>query len=84
MGGGGSGPHSPKGSGGGGVGKGGEPGVDYSATTLPFNKDEYKALTQGVADLESHGKYDITGGAGGKYTGRYQMGPTEIKRAPKN
>jgi hypothetical protein len=81
SGGGGSGPHSPKSSSGGGVGKGGAPGVDYNATTLPFSKDEYKALTQGVADLESGGKYDISGGAGGHYHGRYQMGQTEIRES---
>jgi hypothetical protein len=48
---------------------------------LPFNKEQYKALTQGVADLESGGKYDIAGGAGGRYLGRYQMGPAEIKQS---
>lgn len=45
---------------------------------LGVNQQQYNAFKQGVADIEG-ARYNQMGGAGGRYAGRYQMGPGEIK-----
>ena len=41
---------------------------------MGFGKEDFAIYRDVVANIESKGKYDIQGGAGGMYAGRYQMG----------
>jgi hypothetical protein len=60
-------------------------GVDAKeATDAGFTAKQWDAYRLGVTDLESKGKgYDIAGGAGGHYLGKYQIGHAEIAGAAK-
>ena len=42
--------------------------------SMGFSKSEFDTFRSVVARIESGGKYDIKGGSGGKYDGRYQLG----------
>jgi hypothetical protein len=59
----------------------GEPGIPYGAGSLTkeagISQEQYDAFREGVTDLEGKA-YGHMGGAGGRYAGRYQMGPSEI------
>ena len=69
------------GSAGGDHGTAGPPGVDYNAKSaqeqMGISKAEWDAFREGVTDIEGK-RYDRMGGGGGKYAGRYQMGPPEV------
>lgn len=43
-------------------------------SAMGFSKEDFALFRDVVANIESKGKYDIQGGAGGMYAGRYQMG----------
>jgi uncharacterized membrane protein YgcG len=63
------------GDGGGGGGQAGgavEPSSIYSK--MGFTKEDWDLFRNTVAKIESGGRYDIAGGSGGHYDGRYQMG----------
>lgn len=59
-------------------GKSGVPGVPYAAgeatSALETDQAHYEAFRNTVAQIESGGKYNIMGGAGGHFAGRYQLG----------
>ena len=59
----------------------GESGVPYSAGSITkemaITQAQYDAFREGVTDIEGK-EYGHMGGAGGRYAGRYQMGPGEI------
>jgi hypothetical protein len=64
----------------GGIGGGASSGVDYRATSMlgaGFTQAQYDAFRAGIRDIEG-GNYGRMGGAGGRYAGAYQMGPSEI------
>jgi hypothetical protein len=46
---------------------------------LGLSPDQYDIFRSRIAGIESKGKYDIIGGAGNLYTGKYQFGATEIR-----
>ena len=54
------------------------PGVPYTAgeatSALSTNQAHYDTFRNTVAQIESGGKYNIMGGAGGHFAGRYQLG----------
>jgi hypothetical protein len=54
------------------------PGVPYTAgeatSALRTDQATYDAFRNTVAQIESGGKYNIMGGAGGHFAGRYQLG----------
>ena len=62
-------------------GSSGPTGIDYSAKSaqeqMKISKSEWDAYREGVTDIEGK-RYDRMGGGGGRYAGRYQMGPAEI------
>ena len=59
----------------------GPSGVPYAAQGategMGITQKEWDAFREGVTDIEGK-RYDRMGGAGGRYAGRYQMGPAEI------
>jgi hypothetical protein len=59
----------------------GPTGVPYDATSMTtgtgFSAEQYGAFKEGLTDIEGK-RYDRMGGAGGRFAGRYQMGPAEI------
>ena len=61
--------------------KSGPEGIPYDATNLKdavgINDAQYSAFREGLTDLEGK-RYGQVGGAGGRYSGRYQFGPNEI------
>ena len=86
-GGGGSGGHGHWGGaarGAGGGKQGGDNGVPYVARSMTdgtgISQAQYDAFRAGIRDIEG-GKYGSMGGAGGRYAGAYQMGPSEIREA---
>jgi len=48
--------------------------ADQKVSQMGFKKEDFSLFRDVVANIESKGKYDIQGGAGGMYAGRYQMG----------
>ena len=62
----------------------GEDGVPYVARSMTdgtgISQAQYDAFRAGIRDIEG-GKYGIMGGAGGRYAGAYQMGPSEIRES---
>jgi hypothetical protein len=54
------------------------PGVPYQAgalqTALRITPAQYDAFRNSVAGIESGGRYDLVGGSGGHFVGRYQLG----------
>lgn len=59
----------------------GEPGVAYGAGSITnemgISQSQYDAFREGVTDIEGK-EYGHMGGGGGRYAGRYQLGPAEI------
>ena len=45
-----------------------------------ISQAQYDAFRAGIRDIEG-GKYGVMGGAGGRYAGAYQMGPSEIRES---
>jgi hypothetical protein len=45
--------------------------------SMGITSGQYSAFREGIARIE-HARYNQMGGAGDRYAGRYQMGPTEI------
>ena len=43
-------------------------------TSMGFSAEDWELFRNTVAQIESGGKYDIAGGSGGHYDGRYQLG----------
>lgn len=41
---------------------------------MPFSKEEWNLYRNSLASIESNGKYNIFGGSGNHYDGRYQLG----------
>ncbi|GBR71010.1 phage tail tape measure protein [Gluconobacter kanchanaburiensis] len=64
-----------------GLNKGESGAVDRLRARGAFGPDPFGAFARSVAGIESHGRYDIMGGAGGKYAGKYQMGAGAIQDA---
>ena len=62
----------------------GEDGVPYVARSMTdgtgISQAQYDAFRAGIRDIEG-GKYGVMGGAGGRYAGAYQMGPSEIRKS---
>lgn len=62
--------------------KRGPDGIPYEAKTLNeglgITPKQYDAYREGLTDIEGK-NYAQKGGAGGKYSGRYQFGPAEIR-----
>ena len=62
----------------------GEDGVPYVARSMTdgtgISQAQYDAFRAGIRDIEG-GKYGVMGGAGGRYAGAYQMGPSEIRES---
>ena len=62
----------------------GEDGVPYVARSMTdgtgISQAQYDAFRAGIRDIEG-GKYGFMGGAGGRYAGAYQMGPSEIRES---
>ncbi|HSR77154.1 MAG TPA: M15 family metallopeptidase, partial [Xanthobacteraceae bacterium] len=58
------------------------PAVPYTPTTLTsavgVTPQHYQGFREAIAGIESGGRYSLKGGAGDKYSGRYQFGPAEI------
>ncbi len=47
---------------------------DFVQTKLGASKQQWDIFRNTIAGIESGGKYDIAGGSGGHYDGRYQLG----------
>ena len=62
--------------------KKGPDGIPYEAKSLNegvgISPKQYDAYREGLTDIEGK-SYTQVGGSGGRYSGRYQFGPTEIK-----
>src|SRR5688572_8698166 len=58
-------------------------GARSSSNTLGFAPEQFCAYRETLSDIESDGRYNIMGGAGGKYAGKYQMGPAALKDTAK-
>ena len=62
-------------------GKKGPVGIPYDATDLKgalgINDAQWSAYREGLTDIEGK-RYEQVGGAGGRFSGRYQFGPSEI------
>ena len=43
-------------------------------SSMGFSTEDWNLFRNTVAQIESSGKYDIAGGSGGHYDGRYQLG----------
>ena len=65
-----------------GGGKAGAEGIPYSAKSLKeglgISDAQYSAYREGLTDIEGK-SYTQVGGSGGRYSGRYQFGPNEIR-----
>jgi len=61
--------------------------IDYNSThmkkELGINDSQWNAYRQGLAKIESGGKYGLIGGSSNKYSGAYQFGPNEISSTAK-
>ena len=55
-------------------GSGSAPADSKIVQSMGFNKQQWDIFRHTVAKIESGGKYDIAGGSGGHYDGRYQLG----------
>ncbi len=54
-------------------------GAENLQRKLGISPQQYDTYRETLAGIESGGKYNIRGGAGGHYTGRYQFGKAEIR-----
>jgi hypothetical protein len=48
--------------------------AEFVQRELGITPEQYQQLKQNIGHIESRGRYNITGGAGGRYTGKYQLG----------
>ena len=62
---------------------GGAVSADQMYASMGFSKSQWDVYRNTVAQIESGGKYDIAGGSGGHYDGRYQLGAA-AKTPPAN
>ena len=53
-------------------------GSQSQAQQMGFSDRQWNAFSGSISKIESGGKYNIMGGAGGKYAGKYQLGRNEI------
>jgi hypothetical protein len=58
----------------GGMSEGGKPGAMGVVGGMGFSKGQWDIYRNTLAKIESGGVYDIAGGSGGHYDGRYQLG----------
>jgi len=65
------------------VNKGESAAVDRLRARGAFGNNPFGKYSAAVASIESGGRYDIMGGAGGKYAGKYQMSRDAINDAAK-
>ena len=49
---------------------------------MGFSQEDFDVFRNVVASIESGGKYDIAGGSGGHYDGRYQLGAAQKLMVP--
>ncbi|GFE96582.1 hypothetical protein [Gluconobacter sp. Gdi] len=68
---------------GGALNKGESAAVDRLRARGAFGNNPFGKYSAAVAGIESGGRYDIMGGAGGKYAGKYQMSRDAINDAAK-